>query len=91
MIPRETKATPETCFLHEGTSPSLPCQRGRCFFWEAPGCALERVGLRSHAESRPELTTWLLGLRSELSAKQLEFPEEPLPPHRLLPRPAFRS
>jgi hypothetical protein len=89
----ESTRTEETCFLYEAAV-GLPiaCQYERCSFWEAraSGCALERLGLRPQAERRPELRRWLLAVRSELSSKRLEVPEEPLPPYNLLPLPGFR-
>jgi hypothetical protein len=68
----------------------VPCQHELCSFWEERICALERLGLRRQAEKQPELTRWLFALRSELSAKRLELPQEPLPPYNLLPLPGFR-
>jgi hypothetical protein len=89
----ESTRTEETCFLY-GAAVGLPiaCQHEWCSFWEEGQsvCALERLGLRGRAEKQPELTRWLLKIRSELSAKKLEVPEEPLPPYTLLPLPGFR-
>lgn len=81
-----------TCFLYAAVGRPVACPRERCSFWEegAAGCALERLGLRRQAEMQPELRRWLLALRSELSAKRLEVPDEPLPPYNLMPLPGFR-
>jgi hypothetical protein len=88
----ESMRTEATCFLYGAVGRPVACQRERCSFWEAAasGCMLEQLRLRPQAERQPELRRWLLALRSELSAKKLEVPEEPLPPYNLLPLPGFR-
>lgn len=88
----ESIRTEGTCFLYKAVGRPVACQPDLCSFWEpgASGCTLERLGLRPQAEKQPELRRWLLALRSELSAKKFELPEEPLPPYNLLPLPGFR-
>lgn len=88
----ESTKTEGRCFLYAAVGRPVACQQERSSFWEegASTCALERLGLRRHAEKQPELRRWLLALRNELSAKRLELPQEPLPPYNLLPLPGFR-
>jgi hypothetical protein len=85
----EKRLTPETCFLYEAAGRTVLCDWKRCPFWDG-GCTLVRFGLRGQSETQPELAAWLLAIRSELSAKTYELPDEPLPPYNLLPLPGFR-
>jgi hypothetical protein len=81
----------KSCFLAAAAGRRTSCQYERCSFWEdsRAACALERLGLQRDLDGKPELVNWLLTVRSELSSKRLEFPEEPLPPYSLLPLPGF--
>jgi hypothetical protein len=90
MATTATETAPQTCFLYEAAGLSVPCQRERCSFWERGECVPERLGLQSDMDSRPDLASWLLALRSELSSNALEVPGDPLPPYNLLSLPGFR-
>ena len=52
------------CELHYATGAKEACPGADCAFWEADGCAFQRVSF--HFDGRSEVARMLLGIRSEL-------------------------